>query len=132
LVIQNAQEIQGRRTAFAQNVRQTEDARFGRQNQAQGQYGGFMAAEEAARMGREQYNIGQQQNEALARSGLATTGAGTWLGVQGGQEASNIAKEQAAAWLEFQKMEAERAAQERARLNKTIESAMGRTKSVTG
>lgn len=132
LIVQNAQEIQGRRTAFAQTVRQTEDARFGRQNQSQGQYGGFLAAEEGARTGREQYNIGQAQNEALARSGLAMTGTGSWLGVQGGQEAANVAKEQANAWLEFQKAEADRAAAERERVNKAISQALNQGKTITG
>lgn len=89
LLIRNADEIQNRRAAFAGTVRGTEDARFGRQTNANQMYGGALTGEEGARQGREVYNNSLGANEALARSGTALSGAGMFTGLATGQQAQN-------------------------------------------
>lgn len=85
LLVKNADEIQNRKEAFNDSVRKTEDARFGRKTTSEGMYGAALSGEEAARTGREMYNVGQAQNEGLARSGLALSGAGLYSGLYGSE-----------------------------------------------
>lgn len=92
LVVKNAEEIQNRRSAFANTVRSTEDARFGRQSSANAMYGGALSGEEAARSSREMFNANQNTNKGLTQAGLATTGAGLYTGLYGTSEANQIAQ----------------------------------------
>lgn len=92
LVIKNAEEIQNRRNAFSNLVTQTEAARNGRGAQMTGMYTGAGLNEEAARRGREQFNIGQNTLYDTTRSGLALTGAGLATGVFTGQQAITEAR----------------------------------------
>ena len=94
LLIKNADAVQQRKQAFADAVRKTEDARFGRKTASEGMYGAALSGEEAARTGREMFNVGQGQNEALARSGLALSGAGLYSGLYGAESGLQAAQEQ--------------------------------------
>lgn len=99
LLIENAREVQRRKEAFADLVRQTEDARFGRQEAAESTYGSALTYEDASRSSKELFNVNQATNEQLARGGLALSAAGTYAGMQQGMEATNTQN----AWLEYLK-----------------------------
>ncbi len=92
LVIKNAEEQQARRNAFSNLITSTEAARAGRGAQMTGMYSGAGLNEEAARRGREQFNIGQNTLYDTTRSGLALTGAGLATGVYTGQQAIEEAR----------------------------------------
>lgn len=94
LLIKNADEAQRRKESFASLVRSTEDARFGRSAAAQGMYGSALSGEEAAKTGRQTFNKNQQTNENLAQAGLVMSGAGTYAGIYGNQEAYNTSVDQ--------------------------------------
>lgn len=92
LFVKNADEIQNRRTAFANIVNQTEAARFGRKATSEQLYGNQLSGEENVQRAMNQYNISQKQNEALARGGLALSGAGNYTGLYGNQQANERAQ----------------------------------------
>lgn len=93
LFAKNADEIQRRKLAFSDLIRNTEDARFNRQNTANTLYGATLGSEESAQTGREQYNATAQQNQALARGSLAQGLAGAFVGAAGTQAGANAAIE---------------------------------------
>lgn len=111
LLIKNADEAQRRKEGFANLVRTTEDARFGRQNATTQNYGNALYDEETARTGRQIYNSQQGTNRALASAGLALSGAGLYAGQYGNQEALNQARENAANEVRLREEES-KAAQE--------------------
>ncbi len=92
IFVKNADEIQRRKDAFSTLVNNTETARFGRQQTADTKYGNQLGGEENVQRGVQQFNIGQKENEATARSGLALAGAGTYTGLYGGQQSADLTK----------------------------------------
>lgn len=90
LIIKQADEQQHRREAFANLVRTTEDARFGRKVDSEQLYGGALTGEEGARSQREMFNVNQGTNEALTRAGVAASGAGTYAGTLSGQQGVDL------------------------------------------
>lgn len=92
LFARNADVIQQRKEAFGKMVNAVETARFGRKNQADTLYADNLGAEEAVQRGIKTFNIGQKQNQALAKGGLALSGAGTFTGLFGGQQSNDLAQ----------------------------------------
>lgn len=86
LLVKNAEEAQRRKEAFNSLIRQTEDARTGRQSIFGNMYGSALSGEEAARTGREMFN----KNEGLTRAGVASSGAGMYTGAISGQQAVDL------------------------------------------
>jgi len=91
LFAKNADEIQKRKLDFSDLVNKTEAARFGRRKDADTMYGGALTDAEATETTKQQFNIGQTQNEALAKTGLLLGGIGTYTGMFGGQQGSELA-----------------------------------------
>ena len=52
-------------------------------------YGNALGAEESNQAMRETYNLGQDTNSALYRSGLGSSAAGTYTGTFGGTQSTN-------------------------------------------
>lgn len=102
LLVKNADEVQRRKEAFSNTIRQTEDARFGRQSQASQTYGGALSGEEAARTGREIFNANQKTNRDVTKAGLALSGAGLYAGQFGSQQAADMARQQ---WEDYLKQQ---------------------------
>jgi len=97
LIIENANQIAQARTAFTDLVRSTEDARFGRKTTSEALLGTAVTGEEAARRGRETFNVQQLGTEALTRAGAATSGAGLLTGQISAEEALAFQREAQAA-----------------------------------
>lgn len=117
LFVKNADEMQKRRLDFSTLIRQTEDARFGRKQSAEGLYGNQLTGEEGVQRGIEQYNQNQATNAGLLKSGIVTSGAGAFNGLISGQEAINQQGNYIQQSLAAQKAEADqRAEMERRRI----------------
>lgn len=93
LLIKNADEVQARRVAFSNMVNTTEQARAGRSATFTGMYGSAATGEEAARRGREAFNVNAGTNEALTRASTTMGTAGTILGQQGANANIDILKQ---------------------------------------
>ena len=103
LFVKNADYMERSRNAFSNLVRQTEDARFGRMNQAEQNYGTTLGNEDASRQARQMFNINQDTNKGLTQSSLALSGAGLYAGQYGNQQALDEARRQAEANMAWQK-----------------------------
>lgn len=120
LVIQNANEIQKRREAFATMVNNVEAARFGRSATFTGMYGTAASNEEAARRNREAFNVNAGTNENLTRAATTTGTAGTILGQGGASQNYDITSDWNNFVQQYMQSQSDLAAQNAAALRRDL------------